>query len=215
MIAKNVVGGFRVVGLLGFWVFLAAPGWAHPFHISTAELEFNPQSGRVEVSLRLHSVDFERALSLLAQQRIQLESDDADQWAARYLSRHFFVADLDAMVRAAKREKQASEELGSSLRTDSSASVERSISKSQVHWVGKELDAAWLTLYFELELSAPSPGRHALVNSVLMGSVEQQINTVSLRQAGKRHAMKLTKGKPWSALPQGWLDSGALSQTSD
>lgn len=112
-----------VIGLL-----LAGTTWAHPFHVSLAEAEWNAESKKLEIALRLHPTDLEDALSQRAKQRISLETtEDVDSLIRDYLAEAFVVTDTD----------------------DTPATLE---------WVGKEIEVTWAWVYFEIPLQAGPDG---------------------------------------------------------
>ncbi len=95
---------------------------AHPFHVSLAEAEFNAESGALEVALRVHPADLERALRNQEMRPVDLErSKGVDRMIVRYLQSHFQVR------------YQADERLA-------------------VTWVGKEISVKEAWLYFEMPL---------------------------------------------------------------
>jgi hypothetical protein len=65
---------------------LALPALAHPYHASLAEAEFNPETGRLEVALKVLIVDLERALSVDSG---AVEHPETDATITRYLARRF------------------------------------------------------------------------------------------------------------------------------
>ncbi|MEP0202513.1 MAG: DUF6702 family protein [Halioglobus sp.] len=69
---------------------LSAPGWAHPYHTSFAEIEWNSDGTTLEVSLRVLPEDFEQALSWHAGNTITLEQQALATPAIKsYLTQHF------------------------------------------------------------------------------------------------------------------------------
>lgn len=95
---------------------------AHTFHVSLAEAEWNPSSGRLEVSLRTLPDDLERALSDALHRKIVLEKEpDLDTLIAQHLEQVFIVHDAIGEEKAH-------------------------------HWVGKDLRPQEVWLYFEVEL---------------------------------------------------------------
>ncbi|MEM7560274.1 MAG: DUF6702 family protein [Planctomycetota bacterium] len=161
----------------------AASPTLHPFHISVAELEFNAKSKRVEVSLKLHSTDMDNALSADLGKRVDVEKDKVDKELTKYLEGHFYLLPESA----AKAEE-----------------VTEKTPLSKVHFVGKELDKGWLWVYFEMELPKTDEPL-ALVNTVFLDRIKDQINTVSVRANAKRESMKMTRKKLWHPFDRAWL----------
>ena len=57
----------------------AIAGTPHPFHTSMAEVEYNPETKRLEVALKLYTVDAETALTRLNGNCLLYTSDAADE----------------------------------------------------------------------------------------------------------------------------------------
>lgn len=105
------------LALFALWVWPAA---AHEFHTSTAEVEHNRDSGKLEVALRVIPEDLEEALSRGRDRPVRLEvTEGVDALITAYLAARFRVEGPDGEPRP-------------------------------VTWVGKEVShrAAWL--YFEI-----------------------------------------------------------------
>jgi hypothetical protein len=99
-----------------------AAAWAHPFHVSLAEAEYDRESGVLEVALRVHPADLEEALRKQAGKRIVLDqSADADERIVAYLRRTF------------------------AMKTPQGEAAE-------IRWVGKEVSVKQAWLYFEVPL---------------------------------------------------------------
>ncbi|MEO8268632.1 MAG: DUF6702 family protein [Aureliella sp.] len=188
---------------------------AHPFHISSAEVEFNPKTDRLQVSLKLQAIDFEQALSKMIGERSKLDQDNAEELIVVYLARHFYLtpspATADQAENTAERPAKIaqSEASGEDPSTPDTSSESAFQSSSRVHWVGRELKGAWLWLYFELELP-PARDKMArddlqLVNTVLCECNAGQINTVSIRHAGQRATLKMTSQQPSEKFLPLWM----------
>lgn len=167
----SVVSGLTWLIVLGW----AGTAGAHPFHISTAEVEYDAQTDRLQVSLKLQAIDLEQALARLAGKRIVIEQAETAERITELLGRSFYVS---------TEAKEAQ--------------------RSQVHWVGQELKGAWLWLYFELELPAQREGLR-LYNTILFESNDSQINTVSVRHGNQRTTLKLTPKQPSAKFESQWL----------
>ncbi|MEO1999085.1 MAG: DUF6702 family protein [Planctomycetaceae bacterium] len=98
------------------------PAVAHPFHVSLAEAEWNAKTGRLEVALKVHATDLEKALRRRTKKPVDLDkSPDVDRLISAYLNHVFRVQSPKGQA-------------------------------CTIKWVGKEvtLKSAWL--YFELPL---------------------------------------------------------------
>ncbi len=193
----NFITGQAASAWLLLWMSSLAV--AHPFHISSAEFEYDAGSDRLQVSLKLQAVDVERALARLAGKPIKLEQAGVQQWLVSYLDRHLYLtsyvppqADVEPVLSDIARDP-------SRVELPPGAGP-----RSRVHWVGSELKGAWMWLYFELELP-PTRDNLQLVNTVLFDTNSGQINTVSVRHAGQRVALKLTTQQPSEKFPAQWM----------
>ncbi len=188
---------------------------AHPFHISTAEVDYNAETRRLEVGLKLHAVDTERALTRLAGRKVNVEKNGVvTKLLTRYLAENFYITGKTNLVEIAGRDAGDTAGTASDVPAPTSAPeaapapanrvLVNQAMRSKVHFVGKELETTWLWLYFELEVEE-NQGELVLVNSVLLDLTEDQINTVSVRYAGRRHALKTSAKQPWVEFPREWL----------
>ncbi|MEM8732813.1 MAG: DUF6702 family protein [Planctomycetota bacterium] len=149
----------------------AALAWTHPFHISLAEMEFNADTKRFEVSLKMHAADLENAIAQRTGKRIDVEEDGGEEQIIAYLNEHFFLfafepdespesggpnkegnagRDSDAVERAevAARTTTLKKALGELAKEER----EKSKAFSKLHFVGKEMETTWVWVYFEMEL---------------------------------------------------------------
>lgn len=184
-----------VLPLIGLLLFPVC-GFAHPFHTSTAEMEWNSKTQRFEVSVKIHAVDIERALSRKSGRRISLEGKaEVTKLVREYLSQHFFIAEQQTLQDSKlDREKpQASEKHGENDGKEAGEQVEPL--RSKLKFVGRELETSWLWLYFELE-PPQSDMSWVLANTLLFDVTDGQINTITVRRGDKRFSMKTTVKKP-------------------
>ena len=114
--------GGSITALLLF-VFYAAPTLAHPAHTTVSEVEFNAETGHLEVALRVMSEDLEKALSKRENRNLVVERESAEkleELCAAYLSEAFRL------------------EPGND---------------SDLEWVGLEFEERDIWLYFELPVN--------------------------------------------------------------
>ena len=95
--------------------------WAsHPYHVSYAEIEWNPQTGNFEVSLCVWPADLEKAISRMNRDSIDLDAaTDAEAMFEAYVARSFRM-------------------------------VGRSGKGSPIRWVGAQVGLKQAWLYFEV-----------------------------------------------------------------
>jgi hypothetical protein len=184
---------------------------AHPFHISTAEVEYDTASQRLQVSLKMQAVDLEQALARQVGRRVNVEHADTREHIIHFLDRAFYVSSqpLSSQPLSSQPGDVAPEPADNRPNLNrpklnqpvSNGSVEK---QSRAHWVGQELKGAWLWIYFELELPSTSEPLW-LVNSVLFDVNEQQINTVSVRHGTQRTTLKMTMIQPSAKFESKWM----------
>ena len=120
-------------------LFFLSVALLHPVHETVAEVEWNEESNRLEVALRLDALD-EQWL----RKRAGAGGNDS-KWAIEYLQRHFRVTDAktidDARIAAAKTE----------VSTTSGAARAKPGSTAIYHWIGREEKGAYAWWYFEIE----------------------------------------------------------------
>ncbi len=113
---QRYVAAFTVALL----AMLAHQAAAHPSHVSIAEAEYNPQSKHLEVALRVHPSDLERALRIRTKKRVDLDkTKNIDALITAYLQDVFQIKASDGK-------------------------------EAQIKWVGKEISLKWGWLYFEV-----------------------------------------------------------------
>lgn len=189
-----------LAGLLGQTLLAKSPT-PHPFHISIAEAEFNPQSERFEVSLKVHANDLEQSLRLMTGEKLDVEKDDIGEAVENFIDRFFYL--LPAKV-AKQIEERSLDAAG-----DANADEAQEFARSKCKFAGKELDTTWIWLYFELELPE-TDAPLAVVDAIFLDRIEKQINTLTFRVGKQKHALKLTKKNPWAEIP--WIDEQLAKQ---
>lgn len=212
----------------------------HPFHISTAEMEYNAEEQRLEVALKLHSIDLENALSRQAGRRINVEKDDIKALVEKYLNQHFqiFAVETASKNAALKNEGAGDEPKQAKASSESNegnpvppaewlikgaeAAKKDASLRSKVNFVGQELEDSWLWVYFELKippklLDKASGKQWGMRNSILMDAIRDQLNTVSIRAGSERHNLKFSRQVYLHELQSSWLEepkSSGLKQES-
>ena len=93
----------------------------HPFHVSVAELEYNPKSKCLEVALKVWPEDLEKALNRNSKEPIDLDKTPRiDDLILAYLKKHIRVS-ADGK------------------------------NNCKLNWIGKELEVKQAWLYFEVK----------------------------------------------------------------
>jgi hypothetical protein len=198
---------------------------AHPFHISLAEAEFNATTGRLEVSLKVHAVDMERALSQRSRSSIDLEKSPpvaVRELMVKYLEEKFYLAEARLFeVGSTSAASDSVDTAASPTVLQNSAGDELKYGSahatphlSEMTLIGYELETSWLWIYFELEPPSAADSSVApdlvLFNTVLTEVNQGQINTVSIRYSGNRHTLRLTEEQRWLPFQAEWCSGVAL-----
>lgn len=163
--------GYRVFTLtvlaMSAWLATSAvDAAAHPFHVSVAEAEWNAETRRLEVALRLAPEDLEAALSQRSDTKVRLEdSEQVDAMIVDYLNAHF------------------------SLRKTNEEEEPRPLA---LKWIGKEVSTKSAWLYFEIDAPDGVAGLE-LRNDLLVDHEETQINTVVLREGQRKLTLRFDK----------------------
>ncbi len=158
--------------LAGGLMLVADVVQAHPFHVSIADAEFNRQSGKLEVALRVHPVDLEGILSRRVGHSVDLDqTPDVDQQIVAYL-------------RETIRVHRSTEE------------------PLPLEWVGKEVGAKYVWLYFEFACPEPT-GRWEVTNRLFMDWLADQTNTMTFRLGDERRSLSFTgeEARRWLDVP--------------
>jgi hypothetical protein len=180
----------------------------HPFHVSTAEVEFNAKTKRLEVGLKCQAADLERALRLVAGKKIDIEDDSqVDELVTRYVTENFYLAVAPKLAKPETPNQASDKPLSREIVLEIPDAP-----KESIIFIGKEFETKWIWIYFELQ---PPIGEEpiVLVNRVLFEVNSGQINTCLIRQDGKRHALKSTASKPLQDFDRKWL-SNLASETN-
>lgn len=142
---------------------------AHDVHTSNAELEYNPKTQKLEVSLTVFVDDLELALMRHSERLMSLEKTPATEFDAQiqaYLRKTFIVTEVTG--KAAK-----------------------------IEWVGREMDDAktdtpTVTLFFEVPLTACLSGV-TLRHEMFCDLFKDQINLLHLRGATRSLELQFSR----------------------
>ncbi|MBI3887176.1 MAG: hypothetical protein HY302_15830 [Opitutae bacterium] len=163
-----VSASFFVIGLTTVrWCILALAATAclfprlasaHPLHVSHAEADFNRDTGKLEVALKVFADDFEARLATRAGHRVSLEKTpkaELDALCLAYLAATFTVKSRDGARQTL-------------------ALVGREIKDAENH----------LWLYFDVPLPGGADGAR-LRHAVLADEFRDQLNSVHVRAGGR------------------------------
>ena len=135
MFRTNVKSKFNFILLavcLAGMILTSSNIFAHPYHVSRTELNWNPKTGNFEVALCLWPADLEKALSRDQGKSIDLDKvENLDEMLKAYIEKKFFIRGI---VKSA----------------DSKADSADETITPTVRWVGHEKDMKQAWLYFEV-----------------------------------------------------------------
>jgi len=185
----QIAGAVLVAGMCG-----AAEPAAHPFHVSMAEVEYNPKSRAMEVALKLYAVDAEQALRRIRSKDGKFDFDDEQQrdtLLKKYLPTRFYVQ------RGATKKKRASGPIDPvSGRALAPAKTKQEPTMPSFRYVGSEIDGAWVWAYFEVPVDL-SRGQFELSNTVLNEIQLEQLNVVAFKTPrGRAQTIYFNRKKP-------------------
>ena len=157
-----------VVALL--LISLTASRSAHEFHASVTKMEYNPKERVFEISMRIFTDDFEKALSAASNSKITLSespgraADKNDPLIERYVQAHF------SYLTAQKQTKS-------------------------FNYVGHEVEADANWLYLEMPYAESFRGG-VLKQNVLMELFDDQVNMVNINYQGQKKTFVFRKNQP-------------------
>lgn len=132
----------------------------HPYHVSNAEVNWNPKSGNFEVALCVWPADLERALAQDLQRSIDLDKvENLDSLILAYVEKRFLIRPAGT--------------------PESHAGVSPDVASdaTTIRWVGQEhnLKTAWL--YFEVQGGKQGP-QWTIENRMFFELNDDQLNHV-------------------------------------
>lgn len=169
---------------------------SHPYHVSMAEIEYNPTRKTFEIALCVWPEDLQKAVSKMENKSFNIDSateKDRDELFKKYVAQKF------RFLPSNKTEKD-SEPTPASIR-----------------WVGSELSIKKGWLYFEVDGKAASDGWR-IENQMFFELNEDQLNLVQV-MAGKRlESRTLSAGQPsldWSTKTESKKMPVAIEKETD
>lgn len=143
--------------------YAAAPGANfHPIHVSTANIEYNQQDGKLEVICTIFTDDFEAALAKQYHAKTDLSKPEAHS-AMDALVKTYMAANLQIIP-------------GSS--------------PAKLHYIGFEINRESTDVYLESE-KLPAVKAIEVDDSILHNLFDDQINIVHITVNGQRKSEKL------------------------
>ena len=159
----------RLGGLFFFLLF--SSGYSrHEFHASVTKMEYNAKEQVFEISMRIFTDDFEKALSAASNSKVNLSeapgqaTDKNDPLIAQYVQTHF---------RFLTPQKQM----------------------KPVKYVGREVEADANWLYLEMPFAEPFKGG-MLKQDVLIDAFDDQVNMVNIKYQEQKKTFVFRKSQP-------------------
>ncbi len=178
----------------------SACGLAHPFHTSVAEIEWNAQTRRWEIGLRIYANDLQKALRHIAHDekidhaQLNFEESETVEFVRNYLARHFVAVTADGLEQIKKENSEPKESASANQTVDTSTDKTNSV--SHIKWVGHKTKGSWIWLFFELVPEDPEH-RFVVVRRFLSEVNPDQINAISVRNGKQRLALQINLQQPW------------------
>lgn len=87
---NSVFSVFKEIGIGLLLIGLTASRPAHDFHASVTQMQYNPKERVFEISIRVFTDDFEKALSAASNTKVNLSANDKnDPIIEKYVQAHF------------------------------------------------------------------------------------------------------------------------------
>lgn len=167
----------------------------HPFHVCVGQMQYNAQTSRWEVSLRVHPRDLELALTDIHRRSISREDKDFPEQALDYLENQFLLMHSPDSQNLKVIKSRISELAPARSLEEKGKSI---ASRSRLEWIGMESERGWLWLHLELipPESESSKGPLYLVHRIFLDRIEAQENSVAILFSRKeRGSLQFKKGE--------------------
>jgi hypothetical protein len=149
-----------LLSILGAWLM-------HKFYVSLTEIRFNPETERIEVSMRIFPDDLDRALmektGIHTQLATELEPPGADSLLMDYLLEGFYIV----------------------------VNGERIV----LNYLGKEPEADAIWCYLESEKTS-QPATLKVYQTLLTETFEEQVNIIQVYQGKWNRGLLLNRQEP-------------------
>lgn len=148
----QIIKSFCIKLLAYSFLVLLCTSWKHPFYVSMTDIKYNTQQTRLEVSVRIFTNDFEKALRNQYKTNIDLLNPSnkaaVDKYVANYIQKHVQLMVNDKPV--------------------------------ILKYIGYEKEEESIWSYFEVA-NLPSPRNITVQNSLLYEVTHEQVNMLHLQ----------------------------------
>ncbi len=156
----------RTLSLCAVLLLGAGLCWAHPFYVSVCQVDHNPSSQALEISLKIFLDDLERTLQPPDAPPLRLgterEAEGADRLVFDYLRKRLM------------------------LKVDGRT--------ASLQWVGREVEDDTIWCYMEV-LGVPKINTIEVASRLLLETFDTQTNIVHIRAQGDTKSLLLRRGK--------------------
>lgn len=135
----------------------------HPFHVSVTEINHNTDDKTLEISCKIFTDDFEKALSKKFNKKVDLGKEDMH-------------ADMDSLVK---------KYIASAVLIRPQGSV------AAYHYIGYEIDKEATYCYFEIT-NIPAVSKIDITNTILYDLFDDQMNIMHVTVKGERKSDKVS-----------------------
>ena len=163
-----------ILGCLVGWFTLVAAATpslqaSHPFHVSSAQVNWNSKTGNFEVALCVWPADLEKAIARQQAKPIDLDDvENVDELMQEYIAGRFRI-----------RVPNGSKPGDSAASVPTVANLDSEDRTTAIRWVGHEMDLKKAWLYFEVT-GDRQPERWAIENRIFFELNEDQMNQVQV-----------------------------------
>lgn len=155
----------------------ASPVSAHPFAVTSTEVEFNDETRAFEVAMRVYPEQLEQALRKETGRSISLEqSTDIDNLILRYLSSHFSIRNGTVGAQPTTQKSHPS-----------------------IRWIGKEVTPKSVWLYFEVPFDGSLQGL-IVTNSMFFRISPEQLHSITMKANDRVASCTLSRSEPESLI---------------
>lgn len=167
------------------FVFVAMICWtqpaaaSHPYHVSLAEIEYNPTRKTFEVALCVWPEDLQKSVSQMEKRPVFIDTEtekDRDELFKKYVAQKFLFLP-----------SEKAEEGGE-------------LTSASIRWVGSELTLKKCWLYFEVDGKTASGG-WSIENQMFFELNDDQLNLVQVKAGKSLESRTLSANQPslkWS-----------------
>lgn len=166
MHSHNLNRVFSSLTLLLCWLVLSSAAPVHKFYVSICQIDHNPETEALEISMRIFTDDLEAGIESDTKVNLRLATEDEHAEADRYIQ-EWIQKDFKMKVNGEEQ---------------------------RWNYIGKEVDFDVAWIYLEIE-QVTDPKTIQIQNSLLLRLYQEQVNMVHLKVAGEQKSIFLRHGE--------------------